>query len=138
MIIITTKTGNFFINDKNYSLIEHDQDRGVVEVETNDKELLPYKIEDVKTVTYITESSPTEFTSKDTGEVEKEEHINLLYQALESAENDLRRFASEMIELVQAYGSMMPEQVCKQMRNHGEQMKAKVNHEEYRKHLPDE
>lgn len=110
----------------------------MVEIKNNDKELFPYKIKDVKTVTYITESSPTEFTFKDTGEVEKEENIELLYKALESAENDLRRFASEMIELVQTYGSMMPEQVCKQMRNRGEQMKAKVNHGEYRKHLPDE
>lgn len=138
MIIITTTTGNFFINDKNYSLIEHDKDGGTVEVRNNDKELFPYRIKDVKTVTCITESSPTEFTFKDTGEVEKEEHIELLYKALESAENDLRRFASEMIELVQTYGSMMPEQVRKQMRDHGEQMKAKVNHGEYRKHLTDE
>ncbi len=138
MIIITTTTGNFFINDKNYSLIEHDKDNGIVEVKNNDKELFPYKIINVKTVTYVTESSPTEFTFKDTGEVEKEEHIELLYKALEYAENDLRSFASEMIELVQTYGSMMPEQVRKQMRDHGEQMKAKVNHGEYRKQLPDE
>lgn len=138
MIIVTTITGNFFINDKNYSLIEHDKDGGIVEVKNNDKEIFPYKIKDVKSVTYITESSPTEFTFKDTGEVEKEEHIELLYKALEYAENDLRSFASEMIGLVQTYGSMMPKQVCKQMRDHGEQMKAKVNHEEYRKHLPDE
>ena len=110
----------------------------MVEVKNNDKELFPYRIKDVKSVTYTTESSPTEFTFKDTGEVEKEEHIELLYKALEYAENDLRSFASEMIGLVQAYGSKMPEQVCKQMRDHGEQMKAKVNHEEYRKHLPDE
>ena len=138
MIIITTTTGNFFINDKNYSLIEHYKDNGIVEVKNNDKELFPYKIINVKTVTYVTESSPTEFTFKDTGEVEKEEHIELLYKALEYAENDLRSFASEMIELVQTYGSMMPEQVRKQMRDHGEQMKAKVNHGEYRKQLPDE
>ena len=138
MIIVTTTTGNFFINDKNYSLIEHDKDGGIIEVKNNDKELFPYKIKDVKTVTYITESSPTEFTFKDTGEVEKEEHIELLYKELEYAENDLRSFASEMIELVQTYGSMMPEQVRKQMRDHGEQMKAKVNHGEYRKQLSDE
>lgn len=138
MIIITTTTGNFFINDKNYSLIEHDKDNGIVEVKNNDKELFPYKIINVKTVTYVTESSPTEFTFKDTGEVEKEEHIELLYKALKYAENDLRSFASEMIELVQTYGSMMPEQVRKQMRDHGEQMKAKVNHGEYRKQLHDE
>ena len=138
MIIITTTTGNFFINEKNYSLIEHDKDGGTVEVKNNNKELFPYTISNVKTVTYVTESSPTEFVFKDTGEAEKEEHIELLYKALEYAENDLRSFASEMIELVQTYGSMMPEQVCKQMRNRGEQMKAKVNHEEYRKHLPDE
>ena len=138
MIIITTASGNFFINEKNYSLIEHDKDRGVVEVKNNDKEFFPYTIKDVKTVTYVTESSPTEFVFKDTGEVEKEEYIKLLYKALESAENDLRSFASEMIELVQTYGSMMPEQVRKQMRERGEQMKAKVNHGDYRKHLPDE
>ena len=138
MIIVTTTTGNIFINDKNYSLIEHDKDGRMIEVKNNDKELFPYRIKDVNSVTYITESSPTEFTFKDAGEVEKEEHIELLYKALEYAENDLRRFASEMIGLVQTYGSMMPEQVCKQMRDHGEQMKAKVNHGEYRKHLPDE
>lgn len=138
MIIVTTATGNFFINEKNYSLIEHDKDGGIVEVKNNDKELFPYTIKDVKTVTYVTESSPSEFIFKDTGEVEKEKHIELLYKALEYAENDLRSFASEMIGLVQTYGSMMPEQVCKQMRDHGEQMKAKVNHGEYRKQLPDE
>ena len=138
MIIITTTTGNFFINDKNYSLIEHNKDNGIVEVKINDKELFPYKIINVKTVTYVTENSPSEFTFLDTGEVEKGEQIELLYKALEYAENDLRSFASEMIELVQTYGSMMPEQVRKQMRDHGEQMKAKVNHGEYRKHLPDE
>ena len=110
----------------------------MVEVKNNDKEFFPYTIKDVKTVTYVTESSPTEFVFKDTGEVEKEEYIKLLYKALESAENDLRSFASEMIELVQTYGSMMPEQVRKQMRERGEQMKAKVNHGDYRKHLPDE
>ena len=138
MIIITTTTGNFFINDKNYSLIEHDKDNGIVEVKNNDKELFPYKIINVKTVTYVTESSTSEFTFLDTDEVEKEEYIELLYKALEYAENDLRSFASEMIELVQTYGSMMPEHVRKQMRDHGEQMKAKVNHGEYRKQLPDE
>ena len=138
MIIITTTTGNFFINDKNYSLIEHDKDNGIVEVKNNDKELFPYKIINVKTVTYVTESSTSEFTFLDTDEVEKGEYIELLYKALEYAENDLRSFASEMIELVQTYGSMMPEQVRKQMRDHGEQMKAKVNHGEYRKQLPDE
>ena len=138
MIIITTTTGNFFINDKNYSLIEHNKDNGIVEVKNNDKELFPYKIINVKTVTYVTENSPSEFTFLDTGEVEKGEQIELLYKALEYAENDLRSFASEMIELVQTYSSMMPEQVRKQMRDHGEQMKAKVNNGEYRKHLPDE
>ena len=138
MIIITTTTGNFFINDKNYSLIEHDKDNGIVEVKNNDKELFPYKIINVKTVTYVTESSTSEFTFLDTDEVEKGEYIELLYKALEYAENDLRSFASEMIELVQTYGSMMPEHVRKQMRDHGEQMKAKVNHGEYRKQLPDE
>lgn len=138
MIIITTATGNFFINEKNYSLIEHDKDDGVVEVNSKERELFPYTIKDVKSVTYVTESSPSEFIFKDTGEVEKEKHIELLYKALEYAENDLRSFASEMIGLVQTYGSMMPEQVCKQIRDHGEQMKAKVNHEEYRKQLPDE
>ena len=138
MVIVTTASGNFFINEKKYLLIEYDKDRGIVEIETDNKELFSYTIKDVKTVTYITESSPSEITFKDTGEVEKEKHIELLYKALEYAENDLRNFASEMIELVQTYGSMMPEQVCKQMRNHGEQMKAKVNHGEYRKQLPDE
>ena len=138
MIIVTTTTGNFFINDKNYSLIEHDKDGGTIEVKNNDMEMFPYKINNVKTVTYITESSPTEFTFKDTGEVEKEEHINLLYKALEYAENDLRRFASEMIEIVNTYAPIMPEQVKRQMRNHGEQMKAKVNDGEYRKHLSGE
>ena len=135
MIIITTTTGNFFINDKYYSLIKHDKDRGTVEINNNDKELFPYKINNVKTVTYITESCPTELTFKDAGEVEKEERIKLLHKALEAAENDLRGFASEMIELVQNYGASMPDPVCKLMRNDGEQMKAKVNHGEYRKHL---
>lgn len=138
MIIITTTTGNFFINEKNYSLIEHYKDNGIVELEPNERELFPYNIINVKSVTYVTESSPTNLTFKDTGEVEKEEHTELLNKALEHAENDLLSFASEMIELVQTYGSMMPEQVRKQMRDHGEQMKAKVNHGEYRKQLPDE
>lgn len=63
MIIVKTKNGDRFINDKAVTLVEHDREKAVVNAH-GDKGLY-YHIEDVEGVIYTNDAQPTEW--KDEG-----------------------------------------------------------------------
>lgn len=134
MIIITTTNGNYFLNEKDYNFVAHSKtERKIKAYRTDDNE---DEFENVETITYTNEANPASFTFKDPGEIRKEEHIKLLYKALASVEIDLRKLACEMIENANIHGPQLPQYVREWMRSRGEEMKAMVNHDEYRKNLP--
>jgi hypothetical protein len=63
MIIVKTKNGDRFINDKAVTMVEHDREKAVVHVH-GDKGMF-FRIEDVECVIYTNDAQPTSW--KDEG-----------------------------------------------------------------------
>ena len=80
MIIVKTKNGDCFINEKAVTMVDHDREYAAVTVyRDGDKDGASYVIEDVESIIYTNDAQPTEW--KDEGseiqrlkaELEKEE-----------------------------------------------------------------
>ena len=141
MIIVKTKDGSKFINEKEAVMVCHDKKAKQVSFHTRET-MQGVTINDVESVTYTTDAQPIEW--KDEGsevarltQSRKEyEMLNAEYKkALLIIKDDLREFAHEMIEIVQHYHDKMPDDVCKRMRSRGEELKSKVNHDDYTKDI---
>lgn len=139
MIIIKTKTGDVFVNEKDIVSVTHNREvhTAFVEEKKVGFGLRKPPIEHVESVNYINDQTGNEW--KDTGsqvaylqeEMEKlktENHYS--YKLIKELEDNLRSFASEMIQIVQYHHDQIPSDICKQMRNHGEDMKKIANDEE--------
>ncbi len=143
MIIVTTKTSTHFLNEKEFQAIIYYKDiRQVIVVSHVDDEhyQMCKDISEVEGVTYTTDAqliqlniagSEVERLLKSCNE--KADRIDQLNRQLNTIEDDLRKFAHEMITVVQHYHENMPDNVCKRMRERGEELKGKVNHGDYRK-----
>lgn len=143
MIIVTTKTATHFLNEKDLQAIIYYKDiRQVIVVShVDDKNSQRSKdISEVEGVTYATDAQPmllniagseVERLLKSCNE--KADRIDQLNRQLNTIEDDLREFAHEMTIIVQHYHENMPDNVCKRMRERGEELKGKVNHGDYRK-----
>ena len=63
MIIVKTKNGDRFINDKAVTMVEHDREKAVVTAYRDDG--ASYNIKDVEGIIYTNDAQPTEW--KDEG-----------------------------------------------------------------------
>ena len=137
MIIIKTKTGDIFVNDKEMVNVTHNR-----ELHTSDiydgKGIGPLwrkqLIEHVESVIYINEQTAKEW--EDNGsELEhlrkKNDSLNLelkyYVEFIVDIKDRLRHLGHECVQWVQYYHENMPKDLCDQMRNRGEEEKAYVN-----------
>ena len=141
MIIIKTKTGDIFVNDKEMVNVTHNRELHTAEI-NNGKAMgtlcRTYPIEHVESVIYINEQTGKDWKDEGShvaqlqrGLADQNAEIHFCYEMNKKLEDNLRSFASEMIQIVQYHHDQMPADICKQMRDHGEEMKAISNDENW-------
>lgn len=140
MIIIKTKAGDIFVNDKEIISVQHNREAHTAYVSKPTSGTLwqhQPPIEQVESVNYINDQTGTEW--KDSGS-----EILYLRKQIESLKLDLscqseitkrtkerlRQLGHECVQWVQYYHKDMSDEVCKQMRDRGEEEKAYVNDNE--------
>lgn len=137
MIIIKTKNGDHFINEKAVTEVRHDREHATASYYGANGCF--NNIADVECIMYTNDAQPTSWTDEGSEVArllkscnEKAEYISKLTKSLDTIEDDLRDFAHEMIQIVQYHHDRMPDEICQRMRKRGEELKAKVNHNDYR------
>ena len=137
MIIIKTKTGDIFVNDREIMNVTHDRELHTVDIYDNKGTGTVWRkppIEHVESVAYINEQNGNEW--KDSGsELEylrkenKSLEIDLRCRAelIDGIKERLRQLGHDCVQWVQYYHEYMPKDLCEQMRNRGEEEKAYVN-----------
>jgi len=71
MIIVKTKNGDSFINDKAVTMVDHDREYAAVTVyRDGDKDGASYVIEDVESIIYTNDAQPTEW-KEDGSEIQR-------------------------------------------------------------------
>ena len=140
MIIIKTKTGDIFVNDREMVNVTHNRELHTVDV--NDGKVaatLWHKppIEHVESVVYINEQTAKEW--KDNGSeleyLRKEmESLRLELQCqteiTKNTKERLLQLGHDCVQLVQNHHDEMPKDLCKLMRDRGEEAKSYVNNDE--------
>ncbi len=140
MIIIKTKTGQILVNDKEIISVQHNREAHTVSVSKPISGMM-YRhqppIEQVESVNYINDQTGTEW--KDNGsEIEylRREMDSLKLELSCQAEiakrtkERLRKLGHECVQWVQYYHKDMPDNLCEQMCNRGEEEKAYENKNE--------
>jgi len=140
MIIIKTKTGDIFVNDKEMVNVTHNRELHTAEINDGKaKSTIWHKppIEHVESVTYINEQTAKEW--KDNGSeleyLRKElDSLKLELQCqteiAKGTKERLRQLGHECVQWVQYHHEHMPQDLCEQMRKRGEEEKAYVNNNE--------
>ena len=140
MIIIKTKTGDTFVNDREIISVQHNREAHTAYVSKPTSGTLwrhQPPIEQVESVNYINEQTGNEW--KDTGS-----EIQYLRKEMESLKLELqcqteinkltrerlRSLGHDCVQWVQYYHEHMTKELCEQMRNRGEEEKAYVNNNE--------
>ena len=141
MIIIKTKTGDIFVNDKEMVNVTHNRELHTVDIYDGKGMSTLWcstHIEHVESVIYINEQTAKEWNDNGShvaqlqrGLADQNAEIHFCYEMNKKLEDNLRSFASEMIQIVQYHHEQMPDDICKQMRDHGEEMKAIANDENW-------
>ena len=137
MIIIKTKQGDIFVNDREIVNVTHNRELHTAEI-NNGKAMgtlcRTYPIEHVESVNYINEQTAKEW--KDSGS-----ELEYLHKEMDSLKLELqcqteinkrtkerlRQLGHECVQWVQYYHKDMPDNLCEQMRDRGEAAKAYVN-----------
>lgn len=131
MIIVKTKNGNRFINDKAVTMVEHDRGKAVVNA-YGDKGVF-FHIEDVEGIIYTSEAQPTSW--QDEGSAlekarkdndEKCDIIKRLRQEKKAVMDDLRHFAYDMELLASKYHAVLPDDVRRQIQEPALRLRSKV------------
>ena len=139
MIIIKTKQGDIFVNDKEMNNVTHNRELHTADIHDGKGVGIWRKppIEHVESVIYINEQTAKEW--KDNGsELEylrkEKDSLKLELQCQteisKRAKERLRQLCHECVQWVQYYHKDMPDNLCEQMRNRGEEEKAYVNNNE--------
>ena len=139
MIIIKTKQGDIFVNDKEMNNVTHNRELHTADIHDGKGVGIWRKppIEHVESVIYINEQTAKEW--KDDGsELEylrkEKDSLKLELQCQteisKRAKERLRQLGHECVQWVQYYHENMPKDLCKQMRDRGEEEKAYVNDNE--------
>lgn len=140
MIIIKTKTGDIFVNDKEMVNVTHNRELHTADIHDGKSMGTLWRkppIEHVESVNYINEQTAKEW--KDNGS-----ELEYLRKEMESLKMELqcqteitkrtkerlRHLGHDCVQWVQYYHKDMPDKLCEQMRNRGEEEKAYVNDNE--------
>ena len=140
MIIIKTKTGDIFVNDKEMVNVTHNRELHTADIHDGKVMGTLWRkppIEHVESVNYINEQTAKEW--KDNGS-----ELVYLHKEMESLKMELqcqteinkrtkerlRQLGHECVQWVQYYHEHMTKELCEQMRNRGEEEKAYVNNNE--------
>ena len=135
MIIIKTTNGDVFVNENDIVSVTHNREVHTAFIDK--KEILVFQkppIEHVESVKYINDQTGKEWEDTGSQVAYLQEHVskmkeenNYAYKWINELEDALRDFASEMIQIVQYHHEQIPDDICKQMRDHGEDMKRIVS-----------
>lgn len=134
MIIIKTKNGDRFINDKAVTLVEHMRDKAVVDA--YGVEGAVFHVDDVEGVFYSNDAQPTSWQD-DGSALEKarkdndalRDTIKRLQQEKQAVMDDLLHYACSMEQLVCNYNVLMIDEVRLQIQKPALTLKSKVlNH----------
>ena len=140
MIIIKTKTGDIFVNDREMMKVTHNREFHTADIHDGKGMGTGWckpPIEHVESVVYINEQTAKEW--KDNGsELEYlRKEIDSLKLELECkgeiikrTKDRLRKLGHECVQWEQYHRENMPKDLCEQMRNRGEEEKAYVNDNE--------
>jgi hypothetical protein len=140
MIIIKTKTGDIFVNDKEMVNVTHNRELHTADIQDGKGMGTLWRkppIEHVESVNYINEQTAKEW--KDNGS-----ELEYLHKEMDSLKMELqcqteinkrtkerlRQLGHECVQWVQYYHEHMTKELCEQMRNRGEEEKAYVNDNE--------
>jgi len=141
MIIIKTKTGQALVNDKEIISVSHNREAHIAYVSKPNMGTLSMlarkPIEHVESVNYINDQTGKEWKDNGSEVLYLRKQIESLKQELsyqseitKRIKERLRQLGHECVQWVQYYHKDMPDEVCKQMRNRGEEEKAYVNNDE--------
>jgi hypothetical protein len=140
MIIIKTKTGDIFVNDREMVNVTHNRELHTAEIHDSKGVGTLWRkppIEHVESVVYINEQTAKEW--KDNGSelvyLRKEMYsLKLELQCQTEITNNtkerLRQLGHECVQWVQYNHEKMPKDLCELMRKCGEEAKAYVNNDE--------
>ena len=140
MIIIKTKTGDIFVNDKEMVNVTHNRELHTADIHDGKGMGTLWRkppIEHVESVNYINEQTGKEW--KDEGsELEylrkEKDSLKLELQCQteisKRAKERLRQLGHECVQWVQYNHENIPQDLCKRMRDRGEEEKAYVNNNE--------
>jgi len=140
MIIIKTKTGDIFVNDKEMVNVTHNRELHIADIQDGKGMGTLWRkppIEHVESVNYINEQTAKEW--KDNGselEYLRKERDSLKMELQCQTEINkrtkerLRQLGHECVQWVQYYHEHMTKELCEQMRNRCEEEKAYVNDNE--------
>ena len=140
MIIIKTKTGDIFVNDKEMMNVTHNRELHTADIHDGKGMGTLWRkppIEHVESVNYINEQTGKEW--KDTGS-----EIDYLRREMESLKLELQcqteitkmtkdrllSLGADCVNWANYYGDQAPQEMCEVMRKRGEESKAYVNHDE--------
>ena len=137
MIIIKTKTGDIFVNDREMVNVTHNRELHTAEIHDSKGVGTLWRkppIEHVESAVYINEQTAKEW--KDNGSelvyLRKEmDSLKLELQCqteiIKGTKERLRQLGHECVQWVQYHHEHMPKDLCEQMRKRGEEEKAYVN-----------
>jgi len=137
MIIIMTKMGSIYVNDKEMVNVTYNRELHTAEIhdgKANGALWHEPPIEHVESVIYINEQtgkdwedsgSELEYLRKEMDSLKLE--LQCQTEISKRAKERLRQLGHECVQWVQYYHEQMPKDLCKQMRDRGEEEKAYVN-----------
>ena len=136
MIIIKTKNGDIFVNDKEIVTVTHNRDERIVDIRKgSENECIGF----VENVTYINDKSGSEWEDNGLHVAQLQRQLADIKTALqcyhkmsEQLENQLRTFACNMINKMQAYADKIPEDLAKNISDYGYRMKDIANDKTWR------
>ena len=140
MIIIKTKTGDIFVNDREMVNVTHNRELHTADTHDGKGMSTLWRkppIEHVESVNYINEQTGKEW--KDNGSeleyLRKEKdslkmELQCQTEITKRTKERLRQLGHECVQWVQYYHKDMPDNLCEQMRKRGEEEKAYVNDNE--------
>lgn len=136
MIIIKTKHGDIFVNDKEIVTVTHNRDERIVNIcKGPENECIGF----VESVTYINDKSGSEWEDNGSHVAQLQRQLADIKTALqcyhkmsEQLENQLRTFACNMINKMQEYADKIPEDLAKNISDYGYRMKDIANDKTWR------
>ena len=140
MIIIKTKTGDIFVNDKEMVNVTHNRELHTADIQDGKGMGTLWRkppIEHVESVNYINEQTAKEWKDNGSELVYLRKEMESLKMELQCqteinkrTKERLRQLGHECVQWVQYYHEHMTKELCEQMRNRGEEEKAYVNDNE--------